>query len=197
MGNRYTALIDACSLVSALGRNTLLSLAEAGLFRVRWSDKIPGETERALAGMFADRGDVDPAARAARSVNAMRRAFPESMVAVQDVDPVKELDAVRDPGGAHVVASAVACRAAVIVTENVRDFRVDRLEALSIEIGTADEFLANTIDLDRSRAAEAITRMRRRFGRPSLSVDELLLKYESQGFLATSDLLREARSQLD
>lgn len=49
--NRYVAVIDACALVSALGRNTLLSLADAELYRVRWSSEILDETERALATM--------------------------------------------------------------------------------------------------------------------------------------------------
>jgi hypothetical protein len=35
--NRYTALIDAYVLVGALTRNMVLSLAEAGYFRSRWS----------------------------------------------------------------------------------------------------------------------------------------------------------------
>lgn len=35
--NRYTAFVDACSLVGVLKRNLLLTLAEAGFFRIRWS----------------------------------------------------------------------------------------------------------------------------------------------------------------
>ncbi len=33
--NRYTALVDACSLASVMRRNLLLSLAEAEFFRLR------------------------------------------------------------------------------------------------------------------------------------------------------------------
>lgn len=35
--NRYTALIDACTLADVFRRNLLLTLAEAEFFRVRWS----------------------------------------------------------------------------------------------------------------------------------------------------------------
>ncbi len=58
--NRFTALVDACSLVCTLGRNTILCLADAELFRVRWSEEILSETELALAGMFAMRGHSAP-----------------------------------------------------------------------------------------------------------------------------------------
>lgn len=46
--NRFTAVVDACVLCSPLKRNVILSLAEAELFRVRWSDEILDETEKAI-----------------------------------------------------------------------------------------------------------------------------------------------------
>ena len=42
--NRFTAIVDACVLVGVAKRNLLLSLAEAELFRVRWSDEIIDES---------------------------------------------------------------------------------------------------------------------------------------------------------
>lgn len=46
--DRFTALLDACVLGGALRRNMLLSLAEAGLFRPRWSTRILDETLKAI-----------------------------------------------------------------------------------------------------------------------------------------------------
>lgn len=46
--DRFTALLDACVLGGALRRNMLLSLAEAGLFRPRWSSRILDECHLAL-----------------------------------------------------------------------------------------------------------------------------------------------------
>lgn len=54
--NRCTALVDACTLVSALRRDLLLTLAEAEFFRVRWSKRILDETGAALDKIFAERG---------------------------------------------------------------------------------------------------------------------------------------------
>lgn len=47
--DRFTALLDACVLGGALRRNMLLSLAEAGLFRPRWSNRILDETQKAIS----------------------------------------------------------------------------------------------------------------------------------------------------
>ena len=54
--NRYTALIDACVLVSAPRRDLLLTLAEAEFFRVRWSRRILQQTQHALRKVLAERG---------------------------------------------------------------------------------------------------------------------------------------------
>jgi len=58
-GNRFTALIDASTLAGVLRRNLILSLAEAELFRVRWSDKIMEETVGAIA-KITDGGIEEP-----------------------------------------------------------------------------------------------------------------------------------------
>lgn len=78
--NRYTAIVDACSLVSVWRRNLLLSLAEAEFFRLRWSQTILDETERALAKLHHLRGNSDGDARARKAIAAMTKAFPEAMV---------------------------------------------------------------------------------------------------------------------
>jgi len=55
--DRFTALLDACVLGGALRRNMLLSLAEAGLFRPRWSSRILDETQKAIAQIT--KGETD------------------------------------------------------------------------------------------------------------------------------------------
>ena len=78
--NRYTSIVDACSLASALKRNLLLSLAEAEFFRLRWSVPILDETEAAIRRMQAAKGHVDAEQRAKRARAAMERAFEDAMV---------------------------------------------------------------------------------------------------------------------
>jgi hypothetical protein len=57
--NRFTALVDACSLAGTLTRNLLLTLAEADFFRLRWSDAILGETESAIRDILTKKGVSD------------------------------------------------------------------------------------------------------------------------------------------
>lgn len=78
--NRFTALVDACTLTNALNRNLLLSLAEAGFFRLRWSGQILDETERAIEKISRGKGHADAAERAKRARAAMERAFEDAMV---------------------------------------------------------------------------------------------------------------------
>lgn len=72
--DRFTALLDACVLGGALRRNMLLSLAEAGLFRPRWSGRVLEETQKAIS--LITKGDTD----GARQRAAIEAAFPEAQV---------------------------------------------------------------------------------------------------------------------
>lgn len=191
--NRFTALIDACSLASTLKRNLLLTLAEADFFRVRWSAQILGETERAIAGMASNKGYLDATERGARARVAMERAFEEAEV--QDFEALLPACAgLPDPGDAHVLAAAMKTQAAMIVTENLRDFPPEILAPLNLEAKSADAFIADTVSLDVGRAVAALRTMRERFNRPALTADELLLKMEAEGLSETVDVLR-AHSQ--
>ena len=72
--DRFTALLDACVLGGALRRNMLLSLAEAGLFRPRWSSRILDETQKAITQIT--KGETD----GSRQRAAIEAAFPEALV---------------------------------------------------------------------------------------------------------------------
>lgn len=187
--NRFTAFIDACTLVSTLRRNLLLTLAEAEFFRVRWSVEVLDETERALVKMFTDKGDVQASEKAGRARAGMVKAFEDAMV-----EDYKHLEGIcagwPDAGDAHVVAAAVKTQAAMIVTENLKDFPSDKLAAINIEAKSADAFLADTIGLDPGRAVAAIRRMRERFRKPEMTAQQLLLEMEGAGLTEAVDALR-------
>lgn len=186
--NRYTALVDACTLASVWRRNLLLSLAEAEFFRVRWSEEILSETERALASMFQARGRDDPKASASQSISAMRRAFPEA-----NVEGYRELEIIAlelpDAGDAHVLAAAIHTQAQTIVTENLKDFPSAVLAPRGIEAKNADAFIADTIALEEGRAIAALRRMRERLKRPEMTPGELIKALEANNLLETASVL--------
>lgn len=187
--NRFTAFIDACTLASALKRNLLLSLAEAEFFRVRWSALVLDETEKAIEEILKGKGVEDAAHRASRARAGMEAAFEEAMVT--DFDQFLGVCCnLPDPNDAHVLAAALKTQAAMIVTDNLKDFPEALLAPLNIEAKSADAFIADTIALDPGRAVAAIRRMRERFKRPEKTAELLLLDMEAMGLTETVDALR-------
>lgn len=185
--NRFTAVLDANVMARPLTRNLLLSLAEAGFYRPRWSEEIMGEVERAIVKIHG----AAIAAKAEKAVADMRRAFPEAAVTdYSDLETAFE-DA-PDPKDRHVMAAALSRHAAIIVTDNLRDFPAKLLSPRGIEVKSADAFLADTIDLDGPKAIAAIKRMRARLKRPALTVEDLLSKMEQARLAETARLLRKA-----
>lgn len=187
--NRFTALIDACSLAGALKRNLLLTLAEAEFFRLRWSARILDETQAAIERILTAKGVEDAPDRARRARDAMERAFEEACVG--DIDGMLDaLVGLPDPNDKHVIAAALKTQAAVIVTDNLKDFPEAVLAPLNLEARSADAFLADTIALDPGRAVAAIRTMRQRLKRPEKTPEILLLDMEADGLTETVDMLK-------
>jgi hypothetical protein len=187
--NRFTALVDACTLASVLRRNLLLTLAEASFFRLRWSGRILDETEGAIGKLLAGKGYVDAAERSRSSRLSMETAFEDAMVV--DFDSFLPAAAgLPDPGDVHVLAAALKTNAAMIVTENLKHFPSRVLAPFNIEAKSADEFIADTIALDEGRAVAAIRLMRERFKKPAKTAEVLLLDMDAQGLAKTVNMLR-------
>ncbi|MEL6060801.1 MULTISPECIES: PIN domain-containing protein [unclassified Methylobacterium] len=192
--DRFTAMIDACVLAGVLRRNLILTLAQWEFFRIRWSDRLLGETEQAIERMFARKGDSLSAVKAARARAAMERAFEDAMV----VDYASYLPICQgvDPGDAHVIAAALKTQAHVIVTDNIRHFPSTLLEPLGLEVRSADMFIADTIALDEGKAVAAIRDMRQRLKRPAMTPADLLIAMEANGLTAAVDILRPHEASL-
>lgn len=158
--NRFTIVVDACVLVRVLPRNIILSLAEAGLFRPRWSETILEEMERALRDKIY-KGKDNAAELAATQRARISIAFDEALT--HDYEACLPVDIkLPDDNDRHVIAAAIKVGASVIVTDNVKDFPIDVLAPLDIEVKTADGFIADTLDLPEGHreAVAAIRKMR-------------------------------------
>lgn len=158
-------LLDACVLYSAYLRDTLLSLADAGLFEPRWSADILEELRRALASRGHAPGAVE------RLVATMGRAFPHAEVTGYAV----LVDAMPcDPGDRHVLAAAVRAGDATIVTHDVGDLRRDTVRPHDVEVVRPDELLLDLLGSDPDRVLAALERQVARYRRPPRSLDGLL-----------------------
>jgi predicted nucleic acid-binding protein len=195
--NRFTALIDACTLVDAARRDILLHLAEAELFRPRWSERILEETRRAYEGILTARGlsRADADARSERLFRNIETAFPgHSVTDYQDIE--RELNCLPDENDHHVLAAAIHCKSSVIVTENLRDFPRERVWKYEIDVRSGDEFIADTIDLDYSKSIAAIAKLRSGLKRNPMTAADLLERWRANGLVETVEILYPHMSRL-
>jgi len=189
--NRFTAVIDACVLCSPLKRNLILSLAEAELFRIRWSDEIMDETEKAIRIILEKRGCDEAPERAIQARKIMNEAFAEATVTQYEHHGIG-IGKLPDEDDRHVIAAAIKSKADIIVTENLKDFPKKVLANYGIEAKSSDEFIADAINLNPPLAIAAIKRMRLRLKRPEKTSEILLFDMEKTGLTQTADQLRDS-----
>ncbi len=128
------AVLDACVLFPTVLREVLIGVARAGLYRPLWSDRILEEWARA-ARRF---GPAD-AAIARGQIAALRAEFPAACVAPQP--GLESRLHLPDLNDIHVLASAIAGHADVIVTFNAADFPRGTLAAEGLERRDPDSLL--------------------------------------------------------
>ncbi|MGI8793387.1 MAG: hypothetical protein ACR2H3_09450 [Acidimicrobiales bacterium] len=84
---RYTAVLDACVLVPIALADTLLRVAERGLYRPLWSERILDETAGAILEIHPDL----PPDAVRRRIDAMNRSFEDALVdGWQDLEVIRE-----------------------------------------------------------------------------------------------------------
>ena len=154
----FVVVLDACVLIPAPLRDTLLRLAESPrLYLPRWSDEILAETVRNLQnriGLSADKTDY--------LVAQLRMHFGDCWVGGYE-----RLIAFAEnhPKDRHVLAAAIHCGAEAIVTYNQRDFPAPTVEPWGIEIQGPSTFLRNLYDIAPSVVLDKLCQQARALGR--------------------------------
>lgn len=136
----FPVVLDANVLIPSSLRDTLLRSAEAGLYRVHWSQQILDEVVRNLLKERANKEPMMTEQQAHYLISQMSMAFPEAMV---EVPPDLISIMTNDVKDRHVLAAAVIAKAQVIVTDNIRDFQSGHTKHWDIEAQTADVFLTH------------------------------------------------------
>lgn len=163
-----TAALDANALFPARLRDTLLDLAQAERYQPVWSAATLAELARNLVARSGQ-----PAERVAALIAALHAEFPEATVAEADYRPLLAR-VTNHPKDRHVLAAAIAARAAVIVTFNRRDFPAAALDPWGITAQTPDAFLCDQFRAAPVAVAAVVTRQAHRYHRPPLTVAALL-----------------------
>ncbi len=163
----FGAVLDACVLIPATLRDTLLRAAQRGLYRPHWSATILDEVERNLV-----KAQLTTPENAQRLVTILRQRFPRAMTT--GYEPLIPAMATRDPNDRHVAAAAVTAHAQVIVTFNLRDFPEAGLTAYGLEAQHPDTFLTNLYDLAPKTICKLIAEQAAALRHPPATYDDIL-----------------------
>lgn len=184
--DRFTVVLDACTLFPMLARDVLLTLAGHEFFNPKWSARIRAEWMRNLSQRLSERSiDSDPLSRVQRTAAAMDAAFPDAEVNFEFpesaiLDPVQAKDR-------HVVATAMSVQADAIVTFNIADFAAAHLKKhLQIEVLHPDDFVMDLVDLNEKRAVAAFRELRARKKNPPWTSSELVQRLQTAGLVQSS-----------
>jgi hypothetical protein len=158
---------DADTLFSATTRGLLIYLDYGGLIRLHWSPLILDEMSRALV----DTGRKKTAEQAKAHEVRLQEALPNALVSVMDVQAqlrhvAHAVNSAKDTHVAacayHLIASDLYPEAAAVVltSRNIKDFGVEALEQLGIELRLPDRFLCGLFEMKPRLFAAAFRQFR-------------------------------------
>jgi predicted nucleic acid-binding protein len=164
----FVVLYDACVLHPAPLRDLLIRIANTGIVRARWSERILDEC---FSSIHDQRPDI-PKGALGRTRRLMGEAVPDCIVSgYEHLESGLDLP---DPDDRHVVAAAIRANAQAIVTFNLRDFPDHVLARYDVEAKHPDEFVLDSIDLAPGAVAKCISEQAGALQQPRVSVPELL-----------------------
>ena len=180
----FTVVYDACVLYPAPLRDLLIRIANIGLVRARWTDRILDEC---FENILERRPDLKPEALA-RTRQLMTEAVPDCLVSGYE-ELIEGID-LPDPDDRHVVAAAIRCGAQVIVTFNLDDFPADRLRRYHVEAQHPDDFVLDHIDLSPGTVVRAVEEQMAALRNPPIDLPTLLDTLRGIGLVQSVARLR-------
>ncbi|AIC31485.1 PilT domain-containing protein (plasmid) [Rhizobium etli bv. phaseoli str. IE4803] len=185
------AVYDACVLYPFHLRNVLVQCAFDGLVDARWTDDIHAEWIRNLAIGFPE----IPISRLQATRDRMKEVLPDADVSNHRI-LIPDLS-LPDPDDRHVLAAAIAGKASVIVTRNLKDFPAADLRPHGVTSASPDNFLVGLHSTFSSALIDSIRRARLNLRKTAPAVHEFIDALDNQGLRAFSVVLREQSRQLD
>ena len=173
-----TAVLDANLLMTRYLRDLMLSLAERGLYRPRWSPDLMVEMRRAVERRAGDAWDTARAERIDRTIDLMNLAFPDANI--EGYTQLVLTLQLPDPDDRHVLAAAITGNADIIVTSNLADFPAKALAPHGVEALHPDLFIRGLIDAAPSEVVAAIETMTMRWRKPEIHIVEALESYRTR-----------------
>lgn len=183
--NPPVAVYDACVLYPFHLRNVLIQCAFDGLVEARWTDDIHDEWIRNLAA----NAPTLPIERLAATRDTMKAVLPDADVTdYRHLIPELRLP---DPDDRHVLAAAIAGRAAYIVTWNLKDFPAKDLASHGVTSQSPDDFLIDLHAAFPDALISSVRRARHNLRKTMPSVDTFIVGLQQSGLRTFPALLRQ------
>lgn len=201
-------VLDTNVLWGSYLRDLLLTLAYQETYDPRWCERIIDALSRHLEPQIAsvwmnkmlrENPSLDQTIAHERSrtvarkkislglIPTIRKRFAAQFVPNHEWEPFLST-CTNDPDDRHVLATAIACKATHIVTENIKDFPLEALKPHGIEAIRLDPFLAS---FDPEKLLDAIDTILKRHKSPPKTREEYLkLLGETLGCSQTARFIR-------
>lgn len=178
---RFTCVLDTCVIYPIEVRDILLWFASYGLYTPKWTPDVFREWN----DVMERKGIPEPERR--KRCGKMNQAFEFAMV--EGYEGLIETLTLPDPNDRHVLAAAITVNANQIVTNNLKHFPAGYLNTFGLVAKSADDFLADIIDLDPQTSVAAFRELVSNRRSPAMDEYAVLDALRRNGLKDTADYL--------
>lgn len=178
---RFTCVLDTNVIYPVEIRDLLFWFAHYELFTPKWSKHIFDEWEDVMKRKGINKEELK------KRSNTANLAFPDALVMNYE-SLISGLN-LPDEKDCHVLAAAIKINANVIVTNNLKDFPQHYLATFGLVAKSADDFIADIIDLNHEKAKEAFKKLVLNRKNPDLDEYEVLDNLRKNGLVNSANYL--------
>lgn len=178
---RFTCVLDTNIIYPIEIRDLLFWFAHYDLFTPKWSSHIFDEWEDVMGRKGITKEEIK------KRSNAANLAFPDALVV--NYEPLISGLTLPDEKDCHVLAAAIKTNASIIVTNNLKDFPKDYLASFGLVAKSADDFIADIIDLNHEKALEAFRKLVLNRRNPDLDEYKVLDNLRKNGLINSANYL--------
>lgn len=179
--SRFICVLDTCVIFPVEVRDVLLWFAHHQLYVPKWTSDIHREWMNVM-----ERKGINKAEAQKRCMR-MNEAFPFALVSNYE-SLIEKLD-LPDKDDRHVLAAAIKVNASQIVTNNLKDFPKEYLASFGLVAKSADDFLADIIDLDHETSVKAFHELVMHRRNPEMDEFQVLDAMRKNGLTDTANYL--------
>lgn len=178
---QFTCVLDTNVIYPIEIRDLLFWFAHYDLYTVKWSKHIFDEWEEVMQRKGIPKEEIQ------KRLNKANAAFCDALV--ENYDPLIDMLELPDDKDRHVLAAAIKTNANIIVTNNLKHFPKDYLASFGLAAKSADEFLADLIDLNQEIAIQAFRELVLNRRNPDLDEFQVLDAMRRNGLTDTANYL--------